>query len=198
MWVRATRYLNIGVRCSGWLRLRFVLNIQLRSDSLSQSHMSSLGSAGWRSVAWSEASCFILLYDRFLLDGSVIIFDTSVLGGLPKAASKYCILVVSFRINFIDSVIFSTIVAKSILDIMGRVPLRLFFVLSFGLDVRPFPWPYGCPLVPILVLCFCFYKRFQIRVLWKTALGHILLIAVCCEIDHTLIGSLMLFRRHNP
>ena len=84
------------------------------------------------------------------------------------------------------------------MTIMGRVSLRLFFVLLFVLNVRPFPWLYGRPQVPVLILCFCSYRRLQIYVPWTLVLGRILLIMVCRELGNTLIGSLVPFQCRNP
>ena len=112
---------------SGW---DWALYWMLSSGSLSwsQSHIISLGSAGCRRVSWSEANLFICLYESRLFDGLVIMFDSSVFGGLPKCASNGFIFVVAFGISLMDSIILATIVARSDVDIMGHVPWLLFVV----------------------------------------------------------------------
>ena len=165
------------------------------SESLSQSHISSLGSAGWRSVAWPDAKFFILLYDRFLFDGLVIIIDNSVLGGLPKCASNGFILVAVFGINFTDSMIFATIVAKSDGDHNGSCSITDIRRFIVWIKRSTIPVALWSPAGANISFMFCYFKRFHIRVLWKPLLGHMLLIEVWREIGNTLIGSLAPFRR---
>ena len=136
--------------------------------------MSSLGSDVWRSVAWSQANIFFFLYDRFLLDCSVTMFDNSVFGGLPKCASKGFIFVVVLGLSLIDSLIFATIVARSDEDHNGSCSITAILRFIVWINISTIPVALWSPAGANISLIFLFLQKISnLRALNAWAWSHL-------------------------
>ena len=129
------------------------------SLSWSQSHMISLGSAGCRSVAWSEAYLFICLYDKFLFDLFVNMLESSVFGGLPKWSTNGFILVVALGISLIDFIILATIVARSENDQKGSCSITAILPFNVWINLSTIPVALWSPARASISLIFLFLQK---------------------------------------